>query len=191
MNKKLKAQLIDYARLAYNRRLVRGTGGNFSVRIDENQMLITASGVSLGDTWINNILTVNIHSYEWEPLENYVPSKEYKFHADILRLRPDIGSVLHVHPPYATSFAVRCIDIPMVTDAGFKQPEIPRVEFAPSGSEALRCNVEKAILDNPGCKALMLEQHGIIALGRDVVSAYDTGDLIEELAQIAYLAQHA
>lgn len=191
MTEKLSVQLIDYARLAYNRRLVRGTGGNFSVRIDENQMLITASGVSLGDTWLDNILTVNIHSYEWEPLEAYVPSKEYKFHADILRLRPDVGAVLHVHPPYATSFAARCIDIPMVTDAGFKQPEIPRVEFAPSGSEALRINIEKAILDNPGCKALLLERHGIIALGKDAISAYNYADLIEELAKIAYLAHHA
>jgi ribulose-5-phosphate 4-epimerase/fuculose-1-phosphate aldolase len=80
-------------------------------------------------------------------------------------------------------------DIPMVTDAAFKQPPMPRVPFAPSGSEALRQNVVRAVEQNPGCKVLLLEQHGVVALGANVLAAYNTADLTEELARIAFLAE--
>jgi ribulose-5-phosphate 4-epimerase/fuculose-1-phosphate aldolase len=185
----IRNKLQYYAQKAYDRRLVGGTGGNFSARLNAEQMLITASGVSLGDTTPDNLITVNISNYEWEPVGDYRPSKEFVFHADILRLRPDVGAVLHVHPPHATAYAVKKRDIPMVTDAAFKQPPMPRVPFAPSGSEALKNNIVEAIEANPGCKVLLLEEHGTVALGADVITAYNVADLTEELAWIAYLSE--
>jgi L-fuculose-phosphate aldolase len=95
-----------------------------------------------------------------------------------------------VHPPYATAYAVKCRDIPMVTDAAFKQPPAPRVPFAPSGTEQLQANVAAAAIAHPGCKWLLLEQHGLVALGPDIIAAYNAADLVEELAAIAYLAEH-
>ncbi len=181
-------QVADYARRAYARALVGGTGGNFSARLSDGHMLITATGVSLGDTAVDNLIRVALNDDSWTPKGEYRPSKEYLYHADILRLRSDVGAVLHVHPPYATAYAVRQRDIPMLTDAAFKQPPMPRVAFAPSGSEALRQSVAKAVHTNPGCRALLLEQHGLVALGASVVAAYNTADLIEELARIAFLA---
>jgi L-fuculose-phosphate aldolase len=186
---KIREMMVLYARKAYDRHLVGGTGGNLSARIDGHKMLITATGVSLGDTTEDNLVPVDIDSCRWEPVGSYKPSKEFKFHADILRLRPDVGAVLHVHPPYSTSFAVQERDIPMVTDAAFKQPPMPRVPFAPSGSEELRENVVRAIEANPRCKVLLLEEHGIVALGVDVRTAYNLADLTEELACIAYLSE--
>ncbi len=185
----IRKRLVAYAQKAYHRCLVGGTGGNFSARLSEKDMVITASGISLGDSELNNLVHVRITSYEWTKGGSYQPSKEYRFHADILRLRPDISAVLHVHSPYATAFAVKQRDIPMVTDAAFKQPPMPRVPFAPSGSDDLQKNVARVIKENPGCKALLMEQHGIVALGQDIVTAYNMADLIEELACIAYLSE--
>jgi ribulose-5-phosphate 4-epimerase/fuculose-1-phosphate aldolase len=184
----IREQLVHYANKAYDRHLVGGTGGNFSARLNGGRMVITATGVSLGDTTLDNLVTVDIESGAWEPVGEYRPSKEYLYHADILRLRPDVGAVLHVHPPYATAYAVRDHKIPMVTDAGFKQPPIPSVPFAASGSKELREYVAGAIKENPDCRALLLEKHGIATLGVDVVAAYDLADLVEELARIAHLA---
>ncbi len=184
-----RQQLVEYAQRAYHRGLVGGTGGNFSVRIGQNKMLVTASGVALCDTTLENLVTVDIESHHWEPVGGLLPSKEFIYHADILRLRPDVGSVLHVHSPYATAFAVKKRDVPMVTDAAFKQPPIPRVSFAPSGSDELMKLVIEAINENPNCKALLLEQHGTVSMGTDIVSAYNGADLLEELARIAHLAE--
>ena len=187
--KKLKEELVYFAQRTYNRGLVGGTGGNFSARIAENRMAITASGLNLGDTSMENLIDMEIDSYSWQAQGEYVPSKEYLFHADILRLRPDVDAVLHIHPPYATTFAVLKRDIPMVTDAAFKQPKIPRVLFAPSGTKELQANVVQAIENNPDCKVLLLEQHGIICLGSNIRWAYDLADLTEEFARIAYLKE--
>ena len=188
-NDDIKKKLIDYARRTYKRGLVGGTGGNFSARLSDGAMAITASGLNLGDTSMDNLIEMDITTYEYHPNGQYVPSKEYLFHADILRLRPDVGAVLHIHPPYATTFAVLKRDIPMVTDAAFKQPPMPRVRFEPSGTSELQANVVEAINTNPGCKVLLLEQHGIICLGEDIRWAYDIADLTEELARIAYLTE--
>ena len=185
----IPAQLVTYSRRAYERRLMGGTGGNFSARVDADTMLITATGVSLGDTTTDNLVSIDIRDGTWASPLGLEPSKEYQFHLEIMRLRDDVGAVLHGHPPYATAFAVLERDIPMVTDAAFKQPPMPRVAFAPSGSEELRDLVAQAIRENPGCKALLLEEHGIAALGADVTAAFNTADLTEELARIALLAE--
>jgi len=184
----VRQQLATYARLAYSRHLVRGSGGNFSARLDSARMLITPTGVSLGDTHPTNLVEVEIESYGHRSPAGHRPSKEYRYHADILRLRPEIGAVLHVHPPHATAFAVKKSDIPMLTDAAFKQRPIPRVSFAPSGSDALQQGVADAITANPGCAALLLEEHGLVTLGTTVVAAFYLADLVEELAHIACLA---
>jgi L-fuculose-phosphate aldolase len=185
----IRKQLVTYAVRAYDRHLVGGTGGNFSARLSDGMMVITPSGVSLGDTSLDNLVAVDIESGEWEPVGNCVPSKEFHFHAEILRLRPDVKAVLHVHSPHATAYAAKKRPIPMVTDAAFKQPLMPSVPFAPSGSQDLKQNVSKAVRENPDCKVLFMEQHGITALGTDVVNAFNLADLTEELAWIAYLSE--
>jgi len=187
--KKITDELVRYARRAYDRGLVGGTGGNFSTRNGGDRMFITASGLSLGDTSADNLIDMDITSYQWKANKDHVPSKEYLFHADILRLRPDVEAVLHIHPPYSTTYAVLKRDIPMVTDSAFKQPPTPRVPFAPSGTEKLQQNVAQAVENNPGCKVILLEQHGIICLGSNIRSAYDIADMTEELARIAYLQE--
>ena len=185
----IRQHVVRYAQRAYHRPLVGGTGGNFSARLDDRHMIVTGTGISLGDTSLDNLVDVDLQTNAWEARCDVKPSKEYLYHADILRLRPDVGAVLHVHPPYATAFAVKKRNIPMVTDAAFKQSPMPRVPFAPSGSEKLREHVVQVIEKNPGCKVLLLEEHGIVALGANVVAAYNVADLTEELARIAYLAE--
>ena len=185
----IRNQLVSYARKAYERHLVGGTGGNFSARLSDDKMVITPSGVSLGDTSLDNLVVVDINSGEWSPVGQFIPSKEYHFHAEIMRLRSDVAAILHVHSPYATAYAVKKRPIPMVTDAAFKQSPMPSVPFAPSGTQDLKENVSRAVRENPGCKVLFMEQHGIAAFGADVVSAYNVADLTEELAWIAYLSE--
>src|SRR3990172_8487284 len=111
----IREKLVHFPRLSYSRQLVRGTGGNLSARLNDSEMIITASGLSLGDTEIENLISVNIKSYEWIENRELKPSKEYKFHADILRLRTRVGAVLHVHPPYTTAYSTLGRDIPRIT----------------------------------------------------------------------------
>jgi L-fuculose-phosphate aldolase len=184
----LRTELARIAVKTYQRRLVRGTGGNVSVRLDETTMLITPSGVALGDTTMDNIVKVNLGTLEWLTNDPYVPSKEYRFHAEIFEARSDINAIVHCHPPHATAYAVKKLDIPYVTDAAFKQPKTPHVDFAPSGSEALVHHVGMAARNDSEFRVMLLDEHGIVAVGKDLVQAYNYADLYEELAHIGYVA---
>jgi L-fuculose-phosphate aldolase len=184
---KTREQLVIFARRAYQRRLVHGTGGNFSARWQNDKMIITASGLSLIDTKRDNIMTVDIHSHSWEPNGDFVPSKEYKFHAGIYRIRPEIDAILHVHPPFATAFAIKGQGLPRLTDAGYKMSEILRVPYAPGGSDELKDLIVSAVKREPECQVLLLEEHGIVALGKDIGTAYNLADLTESLAHIAHI----
>jgi len=185
----IRKELVRYSRKAYKRHLVGGTGGNFSARISGGRMVITASGISLGDTAEDNLITVRIDSYDWEPVKDHIPSKEYLYHADILRTTGCGGCSACSSPPHTTTFAVKGRSIPMLTDAAFKQPPMPCVPFAPSGSKDLQKYILRAIDENPECKVLFLEKHGIAALGKNVRTAHDIADLTEELARVAFLSE--
>jgi L-fuculose-phosphate aldolase len=184
----LRAELTRISKRAYDRGLVRGSGGNVSARLDETFMLVTPSGVTLGDTTVDNIVKANISSGEWVPNDPYIPSKEYRFHAAVFQARPDVNAIVHCHPPYATAYAVQKIDIPKVTDAAFKQPAMPHVPFAPSGSAQLVQNIAAAIKGNTEFKVIMLDEHGIVSVGKDLMTAFLWADLAEEMAQIALIA---
>jgi ribulose-5-phosphate 4-epimerase/fuculose-1-phosphate aldolase len=184
----LRGELARISIKTYERELVRGTGGNVSVRLDSGNMLITPSGVALGDTTPSNIIQIDLDTLEWVPNEPYVPSKEYRFHAEIYRVRVDVQAIVHCHPPYATAYAVRKLDIPYVTDAAFKQSPMLHVAFSPSGSTELADKVGAAARANPDFRVMMLDEHGIIAVGTSLLQAYNFADLAEEIAHIAYLA---
>lgn len=184
----LRSALTKISLRAYERYLVRGSGGNVSVRLDTSYLLITASGVSLGDTTPENIVKVNLETEEWVAKDSYVPSKEFRFHKAIYEERSDVMAIVHCHPPYATAYAVRQMDIPYVTDAAFKQPPMPHVSFAPSGTEELAQKVRAAARNNDAFRVMMLDEHGIVAVGADLMQAFIFAELAEEMAQIAFLS---
>lgn len=184
----LRAELSEISRRVYDRGLVRGSGGNVSVRLDPRTLLITPSGVALGDTTADNIVRADIESGDWVPNDPYIPSKEYRFHAEIYRARPDVNGIVHCHPPHATAYAVHGMDIPYVTDAAFKQPPMPHVPFAPSGSDQLVDNIAATARADGTFRVLMLDEHGIVAVGESLQKAFIWADLAEEMAEIAWRA---
>lgn len=184
----LRQELTRISIKTYERGLIGGTGGNISARLGEDVMLITPSGLALCDTTVENIVRVDIQSGEWEAVEPFIPSKEYRFHLAIYAVRLDVLAIVHCHSRYATAYAVRKMDIPYVTDAAFKQPPMPHVSFSPSGSEDLVEKVREATRQNPGFRTMLLDEHGIISVGADLVQAYNFADLAEEMAQIALLS---
>ena len=187
---RLRHELSDFSKRAFHRNLVGGTGGNMSVRIPgSDKVLITPSGVSLGDVEPETNLLVRLDGTILENPANLVPSKETGFHLAAYELRTDVGGIAHVHPPYSTAYSCRGISLPMVTiSARVILKEVPAIECALPGSGELREFVKKGILRYPGVKALLMAEHGILALGPDIKTAYYLADLVENTAQVAFVA---
>lgn len=189
---RLRHELSDFSKRAFLRNLVGGTGGNMSVRIPgSDKVLITPSGVSLADVEPETNLLVRLDGTILENPLNLVPSKETGFHLAVYELRPDVGAIAHVHPAYATAYSRKGKPLPMATiTARMILKEVPAIESALPGSRELCEFVKGGIVRHPGVKALLMAEHGILALGPDIKAAYYLADLVENTAQVAFVAEN-
>ncbi len=190
----LKRELSHYSVLAYNRVLASSAGGNNSVRIgDADQFLITASGLSLGDTKPENLITIDAKGEKIAGPEGLRPSKEARMHAAIYVLRPEVKSVFHVHPRHCIALSILGESIPQVTvSAKAKLGRIPLLPESMPGSDQLLEDVKKIIPTlEESVHTLLLGRHGIISIGSSIMEAYLRADLAEETAHLAYLTKIA
>ncbi len=188
--KQLRDELAETCRKAFRRGLVGGAGGNISVRVPGEELaLITATGISLGDIGPETIVLVGLDGKLLDGAPGVRPSKETGFHVCAYRLRPHVGAVVHLHPPHATAFAVRGMELPLVTDgAVLNLKHVPVVGHAPSGSAELHQLVEEGLRKNPDAKAILMERHGMFTMGPNLTVAFNLADLVEDTAKIAILS---
>jgi L-fuculose-phosphate aldolase len=188
----LRRELAEISRRAFNRGLVGGAGGNMSVRIpDTDKVLITPSGVSLGDVEPEANILVNLEGSILDSSLGLKPSKESSFHLAVYRLRPDVMAIAHLHPPYATAYSNKGRSLPLVTvSSRVVLKEVPWIECALPGSRELYDLVCEGIKKHSGVKAMLMKEHGVLALGPDLKTAFCLTDLVEDTAKIAYIASH-
>ncbi len=116
------------------------------------------------------------------------PFGEIGLHLAVYARRPDVGAVVHAHPPHATAIACsgqNPIDRPFIVEALVSLgPAIPKVELASPGEPAVAALA-------PWCElvdAVLLTNHGVMAWGRDCEQALLRLELVEHLARIAIAA---
>jgi L-fuculose-phosphate aldolase len=110
---------------------------------------------------------------------------EIGLHLVVYERRPDIGAVIHAHPPFATAIASsrgNPIETPFIAEALVSLgPKIPKLPYAQPGAAA------KEMLA-PWCElvdAVLLGNHGVITWGKDCETALLRMELVEHLAKIA------
>jgi ribulose-5-phosphate 4-epimerase/fuculose-1-phosphate aldolase len=185
----LRDRLVAVARRAYLLGLVPGVSGNLSVRVPgQAAILIKATGKSFGDMTAADTLLVDSEGHPLESAGGARPSKERLFHCAIYRRRPDVGAVLHLHPPHCVAFAAVHALPPMLTGAAraFLQGRLALVAPAPSGSPELASLVGDAFAD-PAIQAAILAEHGTITVGADLHAALYLSEYLEDAARTACL----
>jgi ribulose-5-phosphate 4-epimerase/fuculose-1-phosphate aldolase len=178
--------LLYYCRLAFDRRLIYGSGGNISVRSGE-YFLITPTGYSLGALTENIISKIDM---DGNLLGGEKPSKESGMHLACYKRRNDVNAIVHVHPTYAV--AVSCLKdldcgcvMPIYT-AGYnaRVGKLPIIKYAPPGSAELAAMTADIISRR---NSVMLANHGIVTVGSDLHSAYGIAEEIEQNAHQYWL----
>ncbi len=113
---------------------------------------------------------------------------EIGLHLAVYERRPDVGAVVHAHPPYATAISAsrgNPIERPFIAEALVSLgPRIPKLAYAQPGDAA------RAALA-PWCElvdAVLLGNHGVLAWGNDLEAALLRLELVEHLARIAIAA---
>jgi len=109
-------------------------------------------------------------------------------HLQVYKDRPDVNSVCHAHPPYATGYAVaglpldKCVLPEVVVALG----SIPLIEYGTPGTEEFYKPVTKFLQDYD---AFLLANHGALTVGKDVLNAYHKMETLEHFAHITFVAQ--
>lgn len=188
----LRELLVTTAHRAYERGLVPGVSGNLSVRVPgAPRVIIKATGMALGDMTPADTLVIDLEGNPVEDGTSRRPSKERWFHCAIYRYRPDVGAVVHLHPPHAVAFAALHTLPPMLTGAAraFLAGKTVLIPPAPSGSRELAGMVGDAFR-NPEILAAILAEHGTVTVGADLHSAFYLSEYLEDAARTACLVRH-
>ena len=182
----LKRQLVEVGRRTYERGYVASNDGNISARADDNRVLITPTGVSKGFMKPEEMVLVDMDGKVKGGSKK--PSSEVFMHLQVYKDRPDVNSVCHAHPPYATGFAVAGIPLDqcVLPEVIIALGNIPIVEYGTPGTEEFYKPVIKLL---PDYDAFLLANHGALTIGADVLSAYHKMETLEHFAHIAFVAR--
>ena len=166
--------------------LNQGTSGNISAR-HGNTMLISPSATPYDSLTPDMVAAMPIEGDYGSWTGPLKPSTEWRFHLDIMRARPDIGAIVHCHPPYGTALAM--LNKPILAAhymiALFGGPIVECVKYAPYGTKELSDLAVAGLADR---HAVLLANHGAIATGATLESAMHRAVELEALARMYYLA---
>lgn len=184
----LKKQICEIGKRIYDRGMVAANDGNISVKINENKFLCTPTGVSKGYMTPEYICTVDKNGNVIESNGDFRPSSEIKMHMRVYEKRADVGAVVHAHPIYATSFAIAGIPLtdPIMPEAVISLGSVPIAEYGAPSTVEIPDNLEKYL---PHYNAVLLENHGALSWGDDLLGAYFKMDSLEFYAQLLYNAK--
>jgi len=182
-------QLVKFSRLLYERQLVGAAGGNVSIKV-KDRVFITAGGKSLRDIGEQDILEVDMEGVPVREYPDLKPSKETVLHLNVYKVRKDVDCVIHAHPAYTTSFAVKGKKIPMLTASSkLKLIDIPVIGYADPGSGELSQLVYEGVLEaGSSTSVILLEAHGLIAYAKGIENCFNIAELVEETAKISYIS---
>lgn len=178
--KTLDNLIIKYGRLCGEKNFTPGYSGNISARYKDG-MLITTSGSSNGYLERKHIVYTD---FEGKSLEvGKKPSSEKLMHAGIYKMRDDIDYIIHVHPPYLSSFASSGKDLmqPIMAENVFYFGGIPLAEYALPSSMEL---VENTIKFFDEYDAVLMANHGFVVGAKTMEDAYLKLELAESYAQV-------
>jgi L-fuculose-phosphate aldolase len=171
--------------------LVVGTAGNVSVR-DGDLVAVTPSGLRYADLTPELVGVHRLDGTEFGSTEveaPLAPTSELPLHLAIYAARPEVGAVVHTHSPAATALSALVDEVPAVHYyvAMFGGPVLV-APYATYGSPELARSAVRALRDRTAC---LLGNHGAVAVGPDLATAYDKSVYLEWLCDVCLRASSA
>lgn len=166
----------------YRAGMTTTSGGNISIMEDNGDMWITPSGIDKGNLKPSDIMCVKADGTVIGP---HRPSSEYPFHRALYKIRPNLHSVIHAHPPGLVTFSI-VHQIPDTNILPQAKGVCGSIGFAPydvPGSEALGEKIAAEFVKNPDFKAVIMENHGVVLMGEDIADAYQRFETLELCAR--------
>ncbi len=183
---KAKEQLVKVAQKVAASGLVVGTWGNLSCLVPRDEVVcITPSGMGYDGMQPEDVVVLNLEGRVVEGERR--PSTEWRMHLAIYRARPDAGAVIHTHSLWCSALAVVRRGIPPIVEdmVQILGGGVAVADYAPPGTAEL---ARRAVAALGRVNAVLLANHGAVALGRNLGEAFVAARVLEKSAQIYVLA---
>ena len=170
-------------RRLYANRLTTASGGNVSMRVGD-KVLITPSQIDKATITAEQI---GVLTLEGQSVSTRIKkSMETGMHLAIYKQRPDVKAIVHAHPVFATSFAVtgKAIKTNLAGESRAILREPVLASYALMGTAELADIVSKAARHT---NVVLMQNHGVIALGETLFQAYDRMEVLEAAAKMTLL----
>ena len=185
--KELREKVIEISLKAQKEKLIPLTMGNFSAKDRKTGYIcITPSGMEYDKLTAEDIVVLDEDGNVVEGKRK--PSIETPLHCAVYRRRKDVFGVSHTHSVFATAWAACNESIPVVVAelAALIGGPVECALYKPMGSLEL---AETAAIRLKDRHAILLANHGVLAVGHDIDTAFANSVVVEEGAKIAYYAR--
>jgi L-fuculose-phosphate aldolase len=180
-----RREVAYYMRRLYKRGLTTTSGGNVSLRLKEG-MLITPSALDKGSIKGKQIGLINFNGENLTP--DLKPSIESSMHVEVYNKRRDVNAIVHAHPLFATSFTAtsQMINCALIAEARAIIGIPVLAPYALMGTEMLARSVANIAMKDD-VNVILLENHGIVCLGKDLLTAFDRLEVFEAAAKMTLI----
>jgi L-fuculose-phosphate aldolase len=184
--KSCRKDVAHFMRRLYKHGLTTTSGGNISLRISDELILLTPTGTDKGRMRWREVGIIKISGDNLTPALK--PSIEMEMHLSIYRKNSEVAAIVHAHPVFASLFtAIKVkIDTNLTAEAKAILGDPLFVRYALMGSEAL---AETAAESSLKSDILLLENHGILTTGRNLLQAYDKIEVLENAAKMTLMTE--
>lgn len=184
--KKERREVARFMRRLYNHGLTTTSGGNISLRLSDDHILITPSATDKGRMKWKEIGIMEISGKNLTP--ELKPSIETEMHLSIYRKMNDVKAVVHAHPVFASSFTATShkIDTTLTAEAAAILGVPLMVPYALMGTPDLAKIVSGKISKS---NILLLENHGVLTTGSSLLQAFDRLEVLENAAKMTLIVE--
>ena len=185
--KQLKNEIIKYGDMVNIKGFSPGVSGNISVR-HKDKIIITTSGSTNGDLGYEDLVLIDFDGNCSKSTFNKKASSEKMLHVEFYKKRPDINAIIHVHPPFLSSFAAarKGLEKPYMAENVYYFGKIPLADYALPSSKKL---VDFTAKYFDKYNAVLMANHGFIVGDTDLKQAYLKLELAESYAQVVLNAK--
>ena len=184
----IREQICDVCHKMWQLGWVAANDGNVSVKLPDGNFLVTPTGISKSFITPEKLVIIDKDMNVISAEGNYKPSSEIKMHMRCYTEREDVGAVVHAHPPTATGFAVanKSLDSYSMIETVIAIGSIPVTPYGTPSTNEVPEAIAPYLAEHD---VLLLQNHGALTVGFDLITAYYRMETLELFAKISLTAE--
>lgn len=179
----VKEQICDVCHKMWQLGWVAANDGNVTALLDDGTLLATPTGISKSFITPEKLIRIDRQGNVLEAAEGMRPSSELKMHLRCYDRRGDVRAAIHAHPPGATGFAVahRPMDMYNMIEDVAAIGSVPLTPYGTPSTSEVPDAIDPYLEEHD---VMLLENHGALAVGGDVLTAFYRMESLELWAKI-------